>query len=74
MPHEVPPPLTRRAFRRTKALKQTSESLHGLGLDRWLRIVEAAEGRDRGDNKTDKWVRMVHSEETEISHRRPLVI
>ena len=72
MPHEVPPPLTRRAFRHTKALKQTSESLQGLGLDCWLRIVEAAKGRDQGDSTPDKRVRTGYSEDTEISQARPL--
>ena len=70
-PYEVPPPLIRRTFRRTKALKQMSASLHGLGLDHWLRIVEAAEGRHQGKSKSDKRVRTVHSEVTEISQAHP---
>ena len=69
---KIPPPLTRRAF--SKALTQTSESLNGLGLDRWLRIVEAAESRDRGGSTSDKGrgVRTAQSEESEISQGRPL--
>ena len=38
-----------------------------LGLDRWLRIVEAAEVRDPVDNTLDNGARKDHSGKTEIS-------
>ena len=74
MPHEISPPLTRRAIRRKKALKQTSESLHGLGLKHWLRrgIAESTDSRDREDSTSDKRIRTANSVEMAISHGRPL--
>ena len=52
MLHETPP-LSTRTIRRRKALKQTADSMHGLGLGRWLRIVESDENRDREDSTSD---------------------
>ena len=50
MLHETPSLLHSRMIRRRKALQQTADSMHGLGLDRWLRIVESDESRDREDS------------------------
>ena len=53
MMHETPPLLNARMSRRHKTLKQTADSMQGLGLGRWLRIVESDESRDRKDNTPD---------------------
>ena len=53
MVHETSPLLQARMSRRHKTLKQTADSMQGLGLGRWLRIVESDESRDRKDNTPD---------------------
>ena len=53
MLHETPPLSNARTIRRRKALKQTAGSLHGLGLGRWLRIVESDKSQDREDSTSD---------------------
>ena len=50
MMHEAPPLCNTRMSRRRKTMKQTADSMQGLGLERWLRIVESDESRDREDN------------------------
>ena len=50
MMHEAPPLFNARMGRRRKALKQTAGLMQGLGLGRWLRIVESDESRDRDDS------------------------
>ena len=67
MSHEISPPLTKRAIRHNKALKQALKSVHGLGLARWLRVVESDESRDREDIKEDKRVRIALPDEMESS-------
>ena len=53
MMHEAPPFFNARMSRHRKALKQTADSIQGLGLGRWLRIVESDESRDREDSTSD---------------------
>ena len=50
MMHEAPPLCNTRMSRRRKTMKQTADSMQGLGLERWLRIVESDENRDREDD------------------------
>ena len=58
MSHEISPPLTKRAARQNKALKQAFKSVHGLGLERWLRVVESDESRNRDGLKENKRVQI----------------
>ena len=67
MSHEISPPLTKRAARQNKALKQALKSVHGLGLERWLRVVESDESRDREDFKENTRVRIALPGEMESS-------
>ena len=53
MMHGTPPNSNTRMLRRCKALKQTADSMQGLGLGRWLRIVKSDESRDREDSTSD---------------------
>ena len=59
-------------IRQNKALKQAPESLHGLSLEGWLRVVESAESRDREDSASDKRAWTALSDKTFRSHGRPL--
>ena len=69
---QISPPLTKRATQQNKALKQASDSLHGLGLDPWLLVVESAESLDRKDSAADERARIALWDETASSHGRPM--
>ena len=53
MLHETPPFSNTRMIRCRKTLKQAEDSMQGLGLGRWLRIVKSDESRDREDSTSD---------------------
>ena len=60
----------KRAARQNKALTQALKSVHGLGLERWLLVLESDESRDRGDIQGNKRVRIALPNEMESSHSR----